>query len=465
MVRSVPTPRSPKPKDPNPKKREREQQGTSLRTRRTLAESGAPYGGKEITLGFLPSTLPKPPRPAMDFFTSAFAANPPPSVQESRPETKSEPSDHVPSLNSPPGSDAAAGWSFGGLIKTLAASSESVISTYRRDLEEFRSGLQKETAVFLDAIKDLPVSLEAGASAAQDSIGSIDGLGASVWHGTAEIISQGKDAFLVSNQESDCSWDAHNATSSFSNPIRYSRFEAEVAAIQSDLRTFCEDPDDLDDFRRCRSSGRVLEERKQEIEDLIGENGVLEGVYTRLVPGTVEHETFWSRYFYRVLKLKQAEEARADLVKRAISGEGNRELSWDVEGDDIEIQDNVGSETKNAESEKTEKKSSFSELAIKSSDLAAGGVEAESDKSNVKMEGDAEKSEEKNEDHGQSSKDDAEEGLGWDEIEDIEGNDEKSMGSGFNSSGVDVRKRLSAVEAEEDLSWDIEEDDDEPVKK
>ena len=38
-------------------------------------------------------------------------------------------------------------WSFGGLITTLASKSESIIETYRRDLEEVGSGLKKETAM------------------------------------------------------------------------------------------------------------------------------------------------------------------------------------------------------------------------------------------------------------------------------------------------------------------------------
>jgi hypothetical protein len=33
------------------------------------------------------------------------------------------------------------------------------------------------------------------------------------------------------------------------------------------------------------------------------------------VPLIVEYETFWTRYFYRLHKLKQVEEARAGLVK------------------------------------------------------------------------------------------------------------------------------------------------------
>ena len=86
---------------------------------------------------------------------------------------------------------------FRRLIKTIASISESTIQNYRQELEEFGSGLKKETAVIREvasrAVKDLPGSLDVGASVAQESLESvgqaIDDIDASVWKLTAEIIS------------------------------------------------------------------------------------------------------------------------------------------------------------------------------------------------------------------------------------------------------------------------------------
>lgn len=66
-------------------------------------------------------------------------------------------------------SGASAGfWTLGGIVKTLTSKSEEVIESNRRDLEEFRSGLQKETEVIREvasrAVKDLPNSLDVGAA-------------------------------------------------------------------------------------------------------------------------------------------------------------------------------------------------------------------------------------------------------------------------------------------------------------
>ena len=52
-----------------------------------------------------------------------------------------------------------------------------------------------------------------------------------------------------------------------------------------------------------------------------------------------------------------------------------------------------------------------------------------------------------------------EDDLGWDEIEDLSSIDEKKATHGGSPNRADVRKRLSATEEEEDLSWDIEDDD------
>ncbi|MCI34474.1 BTB/POZ domain-containing protein, partial [Trifolium medium] len=112
---------------------------------------------------------------------------------------------------------ASTAWSFGGLIQTLASKSESVIENYRRDLEEFGSGLRIETSVIREAasraVKDLPASLDVGASVAQESLETvgqaIDDIGSSVWKSTAQIISHGRDSLLSPDSDSD-SYDSSN---------------------------------------------------------------------------------------------------------------------------------------------------------------------------------------------------------------------------------------------------------------
>lgn len=443
----------------------------------------------------------------MDFFKSVFADDGPnPSHSQNPSDSDSDSPNHEreEEENPDPNPNAPSSvWSFGDLIKTLATRSESVIDTYRRDLQEFRSGLSKETAAIREAasraVKDLPASLETGASVAQESLESvgraIDDLSSSVWRGTAEIISQGKDALLSADQDdgsgsgnSDLPNIAFSASALSSK--RYSRFEAQVAGIQSDPKTYSDEPEDAEDFGKWKS-GFLLEEKAEEIENLFGENGTVEVIYGKLVPSVVDRENFWSRYFYRVHKLKLFEDARANLVKRAISREDDEDLSWDVEDDDEEETLEV---SKNRVLQKGEI-STVSEIDAEKKPIEAGEensnkrcedtgfveglksvekeiVELNSDDSAAKP--DEKWSFDGKTDAGESSKDSdvsvvssqqsghEEEDLGWDEIEDLSSIDDKKVITAASSSKVDLRKRLSAAEEEEDLSWDI--DDDDPVK-
>ncbi|XP_027334835.1 BSD domain-containing protein 1-like [Abrus precatorius] len=468
----------------------------------------------------------------MNFFKSVFADEPDP------PPHGSDHPDPPQSATATATATATAAWSFEGLIQTIASKSESVLENYRRDLEEFGSGLRKETAVIREAasraVKDLPASLDAGASVAQVSLESvgqaIDDIGSTVWKSTAEIISHGRESLLASDSDYDSfdssNYDNNNAGKKLLNSSsgsgqgldvkRYSRFDALVRALQCDVNTYLEEPEDLEKFNEWKL-GFELDKKGEEIRNLIEENGVIEKIYEKAVPSRTDHESFWSKYFYKLHKLKQAEDARAKLVKRAISGDEEEDLSWDFDDED---DDNGGyeplvstsgvSELKNGNSAEVAadvggvecvqvgKKDLEIENDGKGVDLESktvgddesgevncienvasnvpANVTGSGDKLDVKYE-EKEASEVKTDnDNGGSCKDSdisvvssqpsmpGEEEIGWDEIEDIESNDENKGGDAVESaSRIDLRKRLSVADQEEDLSWDIE-DDDETVK-
>ncbi|CAN0890188.1 BSD domain-containing protein 1 [Linum grandiflorum] len=457
----------------------------------------------------------------MDFFRSVFADEPDPPAK-STPDSPSSPdqehqqsisdpdSDSPPNQQSPnPNPDEAStvggarGWSsFGGLIKTLTTKSESVIETYRRDLKEFSTGLRKEIEV---------------AQGSLEHVGqAIDEIGSSVIKNTADIISHGKEAILALEQEESDSSDSNverGGGGSSTNSLRYSRFDAQVRVIQGDTSTYCEEPDDLEDYGKWKSSEFVIEECRDEIISLLEGNGAVDAIYRKVVPGVVDEETFWSRYYYRIHKLKQAEALRANLVKRAISAE-EEDLSWDVddedeeEGDELKANENqVKEDVKSRdlmevgkldgtneveEKNPVEDKKSEETVIAKEEEPAAATATVEEPKveekandatATEKVEATAAKSAENsgsegNGGNGGSCKDSdysvvsshqttgEEEDLGWDEIEDLSSIDdnkkEEMRVSAANKE--ELRKRLSvAEEEEEDLSWDIE-DDDEPVK-
>lgn len=424
----------------------------------------------------------------MNFFKSVFSDDPDPPRPESGSDSpRDSEAQQIPDeVSSPEQSNPSDGgvWSFGGLMKTLATRSESVIETYRRDLQEFGSGLKKEIEV------------------AQGSLGTvghaIDELGSTVLKGTAEIIAQGKEAILAAGNESDSSDNnssvSYGGRDSFSSKP-YSRFDAQVRAVQGDLNTYCEEPEDLEDYKNWKS-GFSLDQKAEEMERLMEENGDMRGSYKRVVPNMVDQETFWLRYFYKVHKLKQAEDLRANLVKRAISQEDEEELSWDIEDDD-ENGEKVAEASKEVPKMKPEEneKGNRGDDGQKAKDEAINAdlvtevreVDLKTDEApeETKEEGNKEVTESKTVTDGASAPEapsgdsskpsgvsslstqqsvQEEDDLGWDEIEDLSSIDEKGVSrSGSSPNRAQLRKRLSAAEEEEDLSWDIE-DDDEPAK-
>ncbi|XP_030973530.1 protein DOS2-like [Quercus lobata] len=401
----------------------------------------------------------------MDFFKSVFSEDPDPPQNDDAPEPNQDPNPN-PNPDPDSDSDSTAIWSFVGLIKTIASKSESVIQNYRRDMEEFGSGLKKETSVIREvasrAVMDFPASLDAGTSVAQESLESvgqaIDDIGSSVWKSTAEIITHGADKlFVAAAAGSDSDSDSNNgrrlsSSSQVSDLKPYSRFDAQMRAVQCDLNTYLEEPkeEDLEEWKL----GFVLEEKGKEIEDLIRENPVIEEIYENIVPTRVDKESFWIRYFYRVHKLKQAEEARAKLVKRVISRGEEEDLSWDFDDDEEENgEKNIISNNDNValDDDKSSRSNVVENVGVKLDEKRGDSEESgrDSDVSVVSS---------------QPLLVAEEEELGWDEIEDIGSNDE-NKGEGedgvvSSSNRVDLRKRLSKAEEEEDLSWDIEDEDD-----
>ncbi|KAJ6904073.1 hypothetical protein NC651_021271 [Populus alba x Populus x berolinensis] len=321
----------------------------------------------------------------MNFFKSVFDEDtaPPnnPSSDNPDPEPEQEPEPEPSTLN--------LAWSFDSLIKTISTKSESIIQTYKKDLQELRSGFNKETAVIRHvasrAVHDLPASFESGAAVAQQSLESvgqvIDDIGSTVWNSTAQIISHGKDSvFLADDHHRDLNddSDASSSTKRHHLGVKYSRFDAQVRALQCDLDTYCSEPGDKEDYEKWESEGF------------------------------------------------QAEEARALLVKRAISGDEEEDLSWDFDDDDHEEEEGNGFLSK-CESNKE----SVIEKEITSLQ---------------------------------------EEDLGWDEIEYIGSNDESKVEAAENTasagtSRVELNNRFGSAE-EEDLRWDVEDEDevDLPVK-
>ncbi|RLN24657.1 BSD domain-containing protein 1-like [Panicum miliaceum] len=394
------------------------------------------------------------------------------------------------------------GWSFEGLVKTFASRSETVLGGYRRDLQDLGSGLRLETAALraaaARAASALPGALEAGASAASDRLESVgqavDDLGAAA----AGLLSHANEALRsaeADGEDGDGAPRASDASASGASwraslpSKKYTRFEAQVLALRADPATFTEEPEDSEGFARWNSSFSIDEMREQ-IEGVLRESPGLESFVERLVPSVVDYDTFWSRYFFAVDKLRQAEDVRTKLVNRAMSKEEDEELSWDVDDDDEETNSSDHKEGTNSMVDKKEEQtaepvnhetegSGKQEAAVendstKDKEVALAAAKDGSVESSVETltpkSNDGAGQEEKTE-AGDSSKESdfsvvsrpsvQEEDLSWEEIEDVGDQDEKKGASPQSSSTnkvEDLRRRLTSMEDDdEDLSWDVDE--------
>ena len=274
----------------------------------------------------------------MNFFKTVFSDGPP--LASGDPHAPDEPGLAPDLIQS-----SKRSWSFGGLITTLASKSESIIETYRRDLEDFESGLKKETAVIREAaslaVKEFPAWLDVGASVAHESLESVgqamEDIGSSVWKSTTQIISHGRSTLLAADFDSDYSNNSNNnivgqqlnsSNYQISNLKRYSRFDALVRGLQGDVNTYLEEPEDLDSYEEWKLEFE-FDMKEEGIENLMRENVLIEEIYSKVVPSRTNHESFWSKCFYKLNKLKEAEDAGAKLLNRGITGDNEEDLSWD----------------------------------------------------------------------------------------------------------------------------------------
>ncbi|XP_075511580.1 uncharacterized protein LOC142547268 [Primulina tabacum] len=432
----------------------------------------------------------------MDFFKSVFSdPTPSPSLASTSTSPVDAQTTSPSELDSP-----SKPWAFGStLFSTIASKSEALLDNYYKDIQEFSSGLKKETSVIRQAasraVQNLPSRLESGAAIAQESLEAvgqaIDNVGSTVSEIIAKDLNLASQGGFFGAHFDEIGGDAgdngnYEKDSGFSENVKpYSRIDAMVRSLQCSVKTYCEEVEDSDYIEW--KMGFRLEEKGGEIERLVEENGVIGEIYDEVVPKKVDEETFWCLYFYKVQKVIEAEEARARFVKRAIEEE--EELSWDVDDDDNDYNDShegrAGFEEDELNKDMEDNGKKVRTLQLKSGEK---GVERDDEDeagvSGSKSENSA--GEESLEERFKSNDKEGSEGkiesdfsvvssqrfdedyVGWDEIEAAFGSGDEGKitdhGSSSTSNLADLRKRLSAAEQDEELTWDVENDDDKHIK-
>jgi len=96
---------------------------------------------------------------------------------------------------------------------------------------------------------------------------------------------------------------------------KFSRFNVEIATLQREAATYCNDPEGTL-YSEWKDGSFSLEEYEDQISALLDENTYVKENYASLVPGEVGKELFWSRYFFKFHALK---EKQAIVMKLAMA--------------------------------------------------------------------------------------------------------------------------------------------------
>ncbi|XP_071481232.1 BSD domain-containing protein 1-like [Diadema antillarum] len=238
--------------------------------------------------------------------------------------------------------EEAGGWwghDWGGWLKTVQEKSGQALEQMKKDLGEFGSTIQKDTAQAAASTATLikeklkvPEDEDDVTTTARMKIGFsnlLTGLSQSLT--PSEKTERGEDVVPIAQKD----------------PHIFDKARARLHAMQTDPTTYCSDPDGHPDFREWLESFNV-ESYKGDISELLVANTEVRALYTKLVPAAVSHVEFWGRYLYRVQQLKQDEARRRALKERAEMTSSQKfeeeDLGW---GDEDETWDTMPEATKN----------------------------------------------------------------------------------------------------------------------
>ncbi|KXZ43720.1 hypothetical protein GPECTOR_82g254 [Gonium pectorale] len=228
------------------------------------------------------------------------------------------------------------------LVKSVVDTDwRSELSTFSREVGEESKTLKEKTAELVEHLPDQVVHLPEKAEEALhhlpaqvalpkdvgQTLGGVGvafaALGKTLLQGTKELIDELKEGveteIAAATKEGKRAARGKSSAASAAKlsavQAKYSRYEAEVAAMQRDSSTYCDEPEDAEDYARWKADFS-LTGVQADIARITAENAFMAELQSRLVPIIVEHEDFWSRYFYRLQKLQQKEEQRQQLAQQ-----------------------------------------------------------------------------------------------------------------------------------------------------
>ncbi|XP_063968640.1 BSD domain-containing protein 1-like [Lytechinus pictus] len=239
--------------------------------------------------------------------------------------------------------DVGGNW-WGGLLKTVQEKSGSAWVQMRKDLGEFGTTIQRDTAQAAASTATLikeQLKVQEGEDAENEDVTTT----ARMKVGFSKLLT-GLSQSLTPAESSASSKD-DDVPIARKDPHIFDKARARLHAMQTDPTTYCSDPDGVPDYKEWMESFNV-ESFKGEISELLVVNTDVRALYTKLVPAAVSHVEFWGRYFYRVEQLREDEKRRRALKERADMTSSQKfeeeDLGW---GDEDDTWDTVPDAMKN----------------------------------------------------------------------------------------------------------------------
>ncbi|CAF3734303.1 unnamed protein product [Rotaria sp. Silwood1] len=205
---------------------------------------------------------------------------------------------------------------FTSAIQSVRDKSIDALDFVRRDLAEFTTTVKSDTETYLNKIKSQDVG-ELGINR------------------------------FVSKLSSDIGKTNNDNGTHLQTTPSFDRIHNELTRLQNDESTYLTDPIPNEAYETWRQTTNFnVDILKGDIAQLLIDAPHVRSFYAHLVPAHTTHNSFWSRYYYRLHLIEEDEARRTQLLRRAheICSENNdtigknNENDWDEPDEDLSKQ-------------------------------------------------------------------------------------------------------------------------------
>ncbi|KAK9861367.1 hypothetical protein WJX84_006475 [Apatococcus fuscideae] len=237
--------------------------------------------------------------------------------------------------------------------KSSADLASSVRETdWRAELNAFRQGVTEEsqqlTAHTAAAVEKLPVRATQATSNIQLQLAgpemqarlakagvNIEKFARKVAYSSGELFEDVKETILAElGPKGSARSSKHSRSGSHSS--KPTQLEADVAAMQRDSATYCEQPAASAEYATWLADF-TLDSCTDEIAIICQENAFMSELQTRIVPLIVSHDMFWTRYFWRLHLLQTQSQQCQQLTQHAASKQEEQDDGKDKQSTKPEI--------------------------------------------------------------------------------------------------------------------------------